>query len=204
MANEILQNAIDLLRAGRKIEARKILEPYINENLHDTQAWLLEAQARETPSEKGRVLQMGLDHNPDYKQIKDAIIELKANRDRSIPANVKQLSKPSKSSRLTNGIFALLILALLFSQGWLFYKVQNLERTSRLIQADLSSTQTQLSSVKTQLASSQSQLSSTNVQLASLQSQFNVLASELGQVSAIASHADKYAHCHPNAGVPCY
>ncbi len=79
MTDEVLINAINLIKAGRKVEAQKILEPYIVSNPHNVHAWIWEAETQDTIAKKIRVLETCLRYNPDEQQIKRALSLLKTN-----------------------------------------------------------------------------------------------------------------------------
>jgi hypothetical protein len=68
-----LSNAIELIKAGKKDEAQKLLKPYLEANPHDINAWLWEAETWSSPEKKIEVLEMCLVHNPDNQQIRRAL-----------------------------------------------------------------------------------------------------------------------------------
>jgi len=67
-----------LIKAGQKSEARKLLHPFIEANLHNIPAWLLEAETCATDDEKNQVLSTCLRFNPAEHQILQALASLEA------------------------------------------------------------------------------------------------------------------------------
>lgn len=78
MANDTLTEAITLIKAGKKAEAQKLLEPFIEANPHNIQAWIWEAEAWPTVEGKIKVLELCLQHNPDNGIIRQALAALKS------------------------------------------------------------------------------------------------------------------------------
>lgn len=67
--DDIFKNAIALIKTGKKAEAQKLLEPYIEANLQDVNAWLLEVETWPSLEKKIKVLEMCLAHNPGNEQV---------------------------------------------------------------------------------------------------------------------------------------
>jgi hypothetical protein len=78
MAEETLSRAIALINLGKKTEAQKMLEPFIESNPQNIQAWLWEVETWPTIEAKVRVLETCLRYNPDALQIKQALAALKS------------------------------------------------------------------------------------------------------------------------------
>ncbi len=77
MTSDALKEAIQLIKAGKKLEARKVLEPFIVANPNNIQAWVWEIETRESDAEKLRVMETCLVHNPDSEVIHKAFVALK-------------------------------------------------------------------------------------------------------------------------------
>jgi len=78
MAIDILGEAAALIQAGKKTEARRLLEPFIRANLQNIPAWLLEVEAQPTVAEKKKVLEGCLRYNPNAPQVQQALAILEA------------------------------------------------------------------------------------------------------------------------------
>lgn len=68
--NDILNSAIELIEAGKKNDAQKLLEPYLEANPQDVTAWLWEMKTWSSIETKTRILEMCLAYNPDDQDIK--------------------------------------------------------------------------------------------------------------------------------------
>ena len=77
--DKALTESIQMIKAGRKAEAQLVLEPYIQANPHNIQAWMWEAQIFPADADKIRVLEICLEHNPAHPQVQRG---LKILRDR--------------------------------------------------------------------------------------------------------------------------
>ena len=73
MAANELRDAIELIKNGKKNEAREILEPYIIAHPHEIQAWMWELETRESKDEKIRIIEACLQHNPESTLAKKAL-----------------------------------------------------------------------------------------------------------------------------------
>lgn len=84
--NDILTNAIQLIQAGEKASAKKLLEPYLRTNPHDVTAWLWEA--RTCPSLDARIntLETCLRHNPNHQDILTVLAALHTQKNRHMPS----------------------------------------------------------------------------------------------------------------------
>lgn len=76
----ILKNAIELIMAGEKAQAQKLLEPYLQENPHDVVAWLWKARTRPTLAARINVLETCLTHNPQDPRIEVVLAALNTQR----------------------------------------------------------------------------------------------------------------------------
>ncbi len=99
MNDDALTNAIKLIKAGKKVEARKILEPYIVANPHHIHAWLWEAETRETIAGKIKILEMCLKQNPDDPLARKAVAKLKAYQQRVENINSQSIDSAPVPSR---------------------------------------------------------------------------------------------------------
>ena len=79
MANdEALIESIQMIKAGRKAEAQLVLEPYIQANPHNIQAWMWEAELFPADTDKIKVLEICLEHNPEHLQVQRGLEILRA------------------------------------------------------------------------------------------------------------------------------
>jgi predicted Zn-dependent protease len=74
--DELLTNAIELIKAGRKAEAQRLLQPYIAANPQHVSAWLWEARTRPTTRSRIEVLERCLVYNPGDDETKQALAAL--------------------------------------------------------------------------------------------------------------------------------
>jgi len=81
MSAEELKQAVNLIKAGKKIEARMILEPIIVAEPQNIQAWVWEIETRENDGEKIKLMEACLLHNPDSSLIKKALAALKTQQE---------------------------------------------------------------------------------------------------------------------------
>ncbi len=77
MTADTLREAIQLIKAGRKVEAREILEPLLIANPNNIQAWVWEIETRDSDIEKIKLMEACLLRNPDALIIKKALAALK-------------------------------------------------------------------------------------------------------------------------------
>lgn len=91
MAVDELRDAIDLIKVGRKTEAREILEPLLIANPKNIQAWVWMVETCENDTEKIRLMEACLVHNPEAGMIKKALSALKA-REESAKLQTQQIS----------------------------------------------------------------------------------------------------------------
>ena len=94
MVADELREAINLIKAGKKIEARQILEPFIVANPQNIQAWVWEIETRESNLEKIKLMEACLLHNPDSAMIKKALAALKTREEFLAPREVNPFTTP--------------------------------------------------------------------------------------------------------------
>ncbi|HCS39653.1 MAG TPA: hypothetical protein DIW44_08715 [Anaerolineaceae bacterium] len=92
MSAEELKQAVNLIKAGKKIEARVILEPIIVAEPQNIQAWVWEIETREHEAEKIKLMEACLLHNPDSNLIKKALAALKTQQE--IPVSAVETKTP--------------------------------------------------------------------------------------------------------------
>lgn len=78
-----VNKAIELVKAGRKVDAQKLLEPYLETHPHDVIAWLWKARTCPSLDSKIKVLETCLVHNPNHHQIIPALGALNTQKHRS-------------------------------------------------------------------------------------------------------------------------
>jgi hypothetical protein len=104
-----LNSAIQLIREGRKDEARQILEPLLKAEPANIQAWFWYVEACPTPEMRIQVLEVCLKINPGNSQVMQALQTLRNQRPvqssySSPPAPPRpEIPEPSQSSSLYSG-----------------------------------------------------------------------------------------------------
>jgi hypothetical protein len=73
MDNYSLEDSINLVKNGKKVEARKSLQEILKLDLHNLTGWYWYVETFDTPEEKLKALHLCLKYNPDNQIIKDAI-----------------------------------------------------------------------------------------------------------------------------------
>lgn len=73
MSDELLQQAIGLIKAGRKDEARPVLQSLIQANPKNVTAWLWYVEACPTQAERLKVLETCARFNPGHPQVERAL-----------------------------------------------------------------------------------------------------------------------------------
>ncbi len=68
-----LTKAIHLIKTGKIPEAQLTLEPFIQAHPHNIRAWMWETELFPNASDKARVLEICLEHNPDHPQVVRAL-----------------------------------------------------------------------------------------------------------------------------------
>ena len=76
--NDALTESIRLIKAGKRAEAQLVLEPYIQDNPNNIQAWMWEAELFPADADKIKVMEICLEHNPDNPQVKRGLELLRA------------------------------------------------------------------------------------------------------------------------------
>jgi tetratricopeptide (TPR) repeat protein len=93
--DDILPEAIRLIKVGQRQAARSILEPFLLKNPNNVPAWMWEAELFSNDRDKIRVLEACLKQNPGHPQVIQALNFLKNRSD----AN-KQIASPPSSGPL--------------------------------------------------------------------------------------------------------
>jgi hypothetical protein len=96
MSLDVHSQAATQIKAGKKVEARRLLEPYLKDHLQDIPAWLLEAEAQPNAADKRKILEACLGYNPDAAEVRHSLEALQGgSTPRSAPAGSK--SNPVQS-----------------------------------------------------------------------------------------------------------
>jgi len=77
MPSDVVAEAITLIKAGKRTEAQKLLEPFIEVNPQNIGAWMWEAETWPTIAGRIKVLEMCLQHNAENLQVQQALEKLK-------------------------------------------------------------------------------------------------------------------------------
>jgi hypothetical protein len=73
MENHSLDECIALIKNGKKVEARQVLQSILQSDLHNLNGWYWYVETFDTPEQKAKVLRLCLINNPDNRKVKDAI-----------------------------------------------------------------------------------------------------------------------------------
>lgn len=69
MENELLTEAIELIKSGKKAEAKLILEKFLTANKNNITGWLWYAEIWSTDEQRIKALEIGLQQNPDSTKL---------------------------------------------------------------------------------------------------------------------------------------
>lgn len=98
MPHQNLEQAAELIKAGKFEEARQILELIIRDDRHTISVWQLYADTWPKPKDKIRVWEVCLRYNPGNLQAQQALVQLNAN-----PTKVETASRP-RADRTQNSL----------------------------------------------------------------------------------------------------
>lgn len=100
---DILNHAAALIQAGQKVEARKLLEPFIKTHLHHIPAWLLAAETWPGAADKKKILEGCLHFNPGAPEVSEILQALAkweaAHSPTPAPVDLKQPPVPGAGTR---------------------------------------------------------------------------------------------------------
>lgn len=77
MENELLTQAIELIKSGKKAEAKLILEKFLTANKNNITGWLWYAEIWNTDEQRIKSLELGLQQNPDNPKLSQVIKSLR-------------------------------------------------------------------------------------------------------------------------------
>lgn len=80
--NDILNQAIELIKTGEKAAARKLLESYLQTNPQDVTAWVWQARAESSLEARIKVLETCLTYNPSCQEVGVVLAALNTQRNR--------------------------------------------------------------------------------------------------------------------------
>jgi len=83
MENELLSQAIELIKSGKKSEAKKVLENILTNDKENITGWLWYAEIWSTDEQRVKVLELGLSQNPDDPKLLKAIGILRARNEQT-------------------------------------------------------------------------------------------------------------------------
>ncbi len=108
MENISIDECIALIKNGKKVEARQVLQSILQSDLHNLKGWYWYVETFDTPEQRMKALRLCLKYNPDNQKVKDAIhtIETKHPQDiKSTPIGNNSMLpnvQPSKSKKKNN------------------------------------------------------------------------------------------------------
>lgn len=95
MSEELLNRAIALARAGKKEEARSLLEPLLEADRQNITAWLWYVDTWPDDDQRIRVLEICLRYNPNHPTIQRALTLLRSRQKLPPPRSSTSLSQPA-------------------------------------------------------------------------------------------------------------
>jgi hypothetical protein len=220
MLEDDLNRAITLSKEGKKVEARKIFESIVHDNPKNDRAWLWLSDTYTDNPNRIVVLEECLKYNSDNQQVQKWLATIKEAESKNVHTSSQEtlkqameLSKAGKkkeeensrsfSDRLRKDFMVStafsysFILILIVCVGFLFYKTIKLEKSLNETNNALSITMKKVADLQSEMVNVSSNIATTNYNL-------NATNTTLIYVQGIAENANKYAHCHPNLGIPCY
>lgn len=97
MENELLTQAIELIKSGKKVEAKPILEKFLTSNKNNITGWLWYAEIWNTDEQRIKVLELGLQQNPDSPKLLQVIESLRTRIAQRGNVNDKKLSNEHRT-----------------------------------------------------------------------------------------------------------
>src|SRR3990170_1807335 len=94
MTDDRLSRAIELARAGKIKESRELLELILKANPNHVSAWLWYAGTWPATSQRIRILEACLHHNPTNLQVREAIHRLTSQQANADPQQVSTEDEP--------------------------------------------------------------------------------------------------------------
>lgn len=91
MENELLTQAIELIKSGKKSEAKPILEKFLTSNKNNITGWLWYAEIWNSDEQRIKVLELGLRQNPDSPKLLQVIESLRTRITQRSNVNDKKL-----------------------------------------------------------------------------------------------------------------
>jgi len=73
MENLSLDECVALIKNGKMVEARQVLQSILQSDLHNLNGWYWYVGTLDTPEQKVKILQLCLKSNPDNQKVKGAI-----------------------------------------------------------------------------------------------------------------------------------
>src|SRR3990172_11746531 len=90
MSASPLSQAIELIKAEKKAEAQKLLEPLLEAEPRNVTAWMWYVDTWPTPEQKIKALELCLQYNPDNALVKRALATLQAQQPSAPPASIAE------------------------------------------------------------------------------------------------------------------
>ncbi len=73
MENLSVDECIALIKNGKKVEARQVLQSILQSDLHNLKGWYWYVETFDTPEQRVKALRLCLKYNPDNQKVKNAI-----------------------------------------------------------------------------------------------------------------------------------
>jgi type VI secretion system protein VasI len=111
MENLSVDECITLIKNGKKIEARQVLQSILQSDLNNLEGWYWYVETFDTPEQKVMALRFCLKYNPDNQKVKDAIHTFETNYPQAVKSapigNKSKLHKvhPSQTNKGNNNLW---------------------------------------------------------------------------------------------------
>ncbi|HNN14510.1 MAG TPA: type VI secretion system-associated protein TagO [Anaerolineales bacterium] len=110
MDNLSIDECIALIKNGKKVEARQVLQNILQSDLHNLKGWYWYVETFDTPEQRVKALRLCLKYNPDNQKVKDAIhtfetkypqaVKSASISNKSIPHNVQTSKRKNNNKSL--------------------------------------------------------------------------------------------------------
>lgn len=101
MDSHSLDECIALIKNGKKVEARKLLQDILQSDLQNLNGWYWYVETFDTPEQKLKALRLCLKYNPENQIIKDAIQTFETKHPQTVK-NVSDKVNKSTSAKIQN------------------------------------------------------------------------------------------------------
>lgn len=123
-----LKQAAQLIKAGQRDEARKIVSGILKRAPDDDEAWYYAAMLSDAPEQRAKFLQKALDLNPFHERADAALSKLKVSVGTRHASSGASARSATPQSRASGGMIAAIVVVALLLVGVIAYGVLTLTR----------------------------------------------------------------------------